>query len=167
MIEYQEIDMKTHVHILIAVAAILCLATVGCADKVEETEDSLLGLSKTSVFDTPDPVLAGIGAGEPGENETRDAYFSAAPPMIPHRIEDFVPIRIGENMCLECHDMPDMIGQELSDGDATPMPASHYTDLRNDPGTMTGEVIGARFTCTQCHAMQTDAEPLVANTYEQ
>ena len=167
MIKYEEIDMKTHVQILIAAAAILCLATVGCADKVIETEDSQLGLEKTSVFDTPDPVLAGFSAGEPGENETWDAYFSEAPPMIPHQIEEFLPIRFGENFCMECHDAPDGIGVEQEEGDATPMPASHYTDLRNDPGTMTDEVIGARFTCTQCHAQQADAEPLVANTYTQ
>ena len=167
MIEHEEIDMKTHVQILIAAAAILCLAAVGCADEVEETEDSQLGLEKTSVFDTPDPVLAGIRAGEPGENETWDAYFSAAPPMIPHLIEDYIPIRIGENMCMECHDLQDMIGQGLAAGDPTPIPVSHYTDLRNDPGTVTDQVIGARFTCTQCHAQQADAEPLVANTYAQ
>ena len=167
MIGYEEIDMKMCAQILIAAAVILCLAAVGCAGKVEETQDSLLGLSKTSVFDTPDPVLAEITAGEPGENETAAAYFNEAPPMIPHRIEDFIPIRIGENQCMECHDLKDMIGQELAAGDPTPIPASHYTDLRNDPGTVTDQVVGARFTCTQCHAPQTNAEPLVANSYTQ
>ena len=47
------------------------------------------------------------------------------------------------------------------------MPASHYTNLRTDPGTVTGQVIGARFTCTQCHAPQADNDPPVANTYSQ
>ncbi len=167
MIGNEEIEMKLHKGTLIMVAIILLLAGAGCADKVEEIEDSRLGLSKTGVYATPDPVLAGISAGEPGENDTVDAYFSAAPPMIPHLIEDFLPIRIGENMCIECHDIPDSIGSERAAGDPTPMPASHYTDLRNDPGNMTGQVIGARFTCVQCHAQQSDAEPLVANTYRQ
>ncbi len=165
MNEYEETDMKQCVKILMVAAVILLLAGAGCAKKVKETEDSQLGLSKTSVFDNPDPVLASTTAGEPGENQTVDAYFNEAPPMIPHLIEDFIPIRIGENMCMECHDLPDAIGQEPAEGDPTPIPASHYTDLRNDPGTVTDHVVGARFTCTQCHATQLDAEPLVANTY--
>lgn len=159
--------MKLHTGTVIAAVAIMLLANAGCSGKANETEDSQLGLEKTSVFETPDPVVAAVAAGEPGENTTEEAYFNESPPMISHRIEDFIPIRIGENMCMECHDLPDMIGQEVAQGDPTPMPASHYTDLRNDPGTVTGQVIGARFTCTQCHAPQADAEPLVPNTYTQ
>ena len=70
-------------------------------------------------------------------------------------------------MCLECHDLPDQIGQEPAPGEPSPMPASHYTDLRRSPDEVTQEVIGARYVCTQCHAPQTNAQPLVANTYRQ
>jgi nitrate reductase cytochrome c-type subunit len=98
-------------------------------------------------------VLAAIPSG------LREARGPRIPSFL---IEDFVPIRVGENLCLECHDVPDQIGQETVAGDATPMPASHYRDDDTAAGAS-----GSRFTCTLCHAPQTDAEPLVANTYRQ
>jgi cytochrome c-type protein NapB len=150
---------------LSSIVVIAALALVGAACESPGVSDEELGLSKTSVFATPDPVLAASTAIEPGENETLEAYFEDAPPMIPHAIEDFLPLKVGENMCLECHELPDQMGQVAEAGEPTPLPASHYTDLRRDPETVTGGVIGARFVCTQCHAPQTDAAPLVANTY--
>jgi cytochrome c-type protein NapB len=156
--------------IVLSVAVIAAL-TLSCAvgDRTEETavDADQLGLSKTSVFATPDPVVAGSSAGEPGENETVEAYFSGAPPLIPHQVADFMPIRIDENMCLECHDLRDQIDAATEPGDPTPMPASHYTDLRREPNDVTQQVIGARFDCSLCHALQADAQPLVANTYAQ
>jgi len=148
-----------------AVTIPILLAMACAAEK--GVEDSQLGLSKDSVFSTPEPIVAVNEANEPGENETQAAYFSGSPPVVPHRVEEFLPIRVGENMCLECHDLPDQIGQEPEPGEPSPMPASHYTDLRRDPDEVTGTVIGARYVCTQCHAPQTNAQPLVANTYRQ
>jgi cytochrome c-type protein NapB len=148
-----------------AIVALGVLVILGCARAPETDEavaDDEIGLTPTSVFDTPDPLVPATVAKDPGENELLGAYFSGSPPVIPHRIDDFVPIRIGENMCLECHDLPDQIGVETVAGDPTPMPASHYRDDDAAAGAS-----GARFTCTQCHAPQTDAEPLVANTYRQ
>lgn len=130
-------------------------------------DDRELGLSKTSVFSTPDPIVATMEAKEPGESEPLEPYFSGSPPVIPHQVEDFLPIQLENNLCLDCHDQPDQIGEEREEGEPTPIPASHYTDLRHSPEQVTQELIGARFVCTQCHAPQTGAEPLVVNTYEQ
>lgn len=150
------------------IVAMVTLVLVGCAAPTDESvDDAQLGLSKTSVFSTPDPIVATSTAGEPGENVTSDAYFSESPPLIPHQVEEYLPIRIGENLCLDCHDLPDQIGEPVAGGDPTPAPASHYTDLRRSPGEVTDTIIGARFSCMQCHAPQADAEPLVANTYRQ
>jgi len=155
--------MKTRTLMSIVAAATLILVSVACEKKA--VEDEKLGLSKTSVFATPDPIVAGTTAKAPGENETWEPYFSGSPPLISHDVTDSLPIRIGENLCLDCHGLPDEIGQEVEPGDPTPIPASHYTDLRRTPDKVTKNLIGARFTCTQCHAPQADAEPLVANTY--
>ena len=125
-----------------------------------------LGLSKTNVFETPEPLLAKFVGGDPGENERSTGYFSGSPPVIPHQIVDFMPITMEENGCLDCHELPDEIGKEPAEGDARSMPASHFTDLRRDPGKVTRKVIGARYSCDQCHAPQADAAPLVANTYQ-
>jgi cytochrome c-type protein NapB len=50
-------------------------------------------------------------------------------------------------------------------GAPTPMPPSHYTDMRNAPGTVAGKLIGSRYVCTQCHAPQASVKPLVGKTF--
>ena len=129
--------------------------------------DKSLGLDKNDVFAMPDPISAPMAGGEPGENDKIAAYFEGAPPPIPHRIEEFLPIRAGENQCLDCHDDPASLGSPVAAGDPTPIPATHYTDLRRAPTEVTDALIGARFVCVMCHAPQHDALPLVENTYRQ
>ena len=85
--------------------------------------------------------------------------------MIPHLIEDSLPILVGQNMCIDCHELPDSIGAKRMPGEPTPAPKSHYTDLRRNPNTVKKRIIGARYFCVQCHAPQTDAKPLVENTF--
>jgi len=155
--------MKSRILFLVLALALLVLLAQACAgggndEAVTEkaVTDDELGLSKASVFSTPDPIVAGSTAKDPGENELLGAYFSGSPPVVS-----------GENSCLECHDLHEQIGEEVASGDPTPMPASHYTDLRRNPDEVTTKVIGARFVCTQCHVPQSDAAPLVANTYHQ
>ena len=152
---------------LLSIIVVAALALIGVACEAPGVSDEELGLSKTSVFATPDPIVAVSTANEPGENQTLEAYFEGAPPLVPHVVEDFLPITIGGNICLDCHDLPDEIGQETEPGDPTPIPASHYTDLRRDPETVTAKLIGSRFVCGQCHAPQTDTTPLVVNNYTQ
>jgi cytochrome c-type protein NapB len=147
------------------VAAGVLAAFVGLYHAQKAVEAETLGLSKTSVLDTPAPAVPASKAKEPGENLVLGAYFSKAPPLVPHLIRDFLPIRIGENACADCHDAQDQIGEALGEGEPTPIPASHYTDLRRAPEKVGKKLVGARYVCTQCHAPQTDAVLLVANTY--
>lgn len=149
---------------LLATALLAACGPTDTAPEAGQPEESL-GLSRTSVFDDPDPVVAPISAADPGENETTPAAFEGAPPVIPHRIEDFLPIRREENGCVECHDTPDSIGQELATGEPTPMPPSHYEDLRDSSGSAGEALDAARWNCTMCHIPQSDATPLVANTF--
>jgi len=148
--------MRTNT-VLVLAAAFALLAALAAA---EEIADDALGLSG-SVFDTPDPLVPAASAGEPGENSKLGSYFEGAPPMISHGIEDLLPITFEDNLCLDCHDLRDEIGAD----EATPMPVSHYTDLRKPGSAAAAKPVGARYTCTQCHAAQTDAKPLVASDY--
>ncbi len=150
--------MRTHTLIIAAAVAFLVGGVV--AGEVEET----FGLSG-SVFDTPDPVVPMDAAGEPGENQKLGGYSEGMPPLISHQTTDQLPITLKENLCLDCHHLPAEIGTEIAAEDATPVPVSHYTDLRKPGSKATQELIGARYVCTQCHAAQTDAAPLVASTY--
>jgi len=161
--------MKPRTLLSIFGLVVVAMLAQGCAggEPAKALTDDELGLDKESVFATPDPIVASSTAKDPGENELLGAYFSESPPSISHDISEFLPIKIDDNMCMDCHDLLDEIGNEQAGGDPTPMPTSHYTDLRSNPGEVTANVIGARFVCTQCHATQVDAEPLVENTYRQ
>ena len=152
--------MKSHTRLVIAIAAVL-LVGIAVADDVEGEACGRSG----SVFDTPGPIVPSPAAGEAGENEKLGSYFEGMPPMISHQVADYLPITAAENLCLDCHDLRDQIGGEIGADEPTPMPESHYTDLRR-PGSEAAEnPVGARYTCVQCHVPQTAAEPLVASTY--
>ena len=153
--------------VLVLLFALVLVQACAGSHREAGTADSELGLSKSSVFSTPEPIVATSPAIEPGENELLGAYFSGSPPSISHDISDFVPIKINDNLCLDCHDLVDMIGDKIGPGEPTPMPVSHYTDLRHNPDVVTDSLIGARFNCTQCHVQQTDAPTLVDSTYGQ
>ena len=86
--------------------------------------------------------------------------FAGAPPLVTHGIEELPAITRANNMCVDCHAV-----KEKVKGQPTPIPASHYTDLRNAPGRVGDKVAGARWVCTACHVAQTDAGPLVGNRF--
>jgi nitrate reductase cytochrome c-type subunit len=75
-------------------------------------------------------------------------------------VEDFLPITQKQNACLDCHAV-----KEKKPGEPPPIPPSHYTDYRNAPGRVGGQVVGARYVCVSCHAASTDAPDLVENRF--
>ena len=151
---------------LTGLALTLVLTSV-CANAqaAKPVKDSSLGLSKTSVNDSPEPEKFGYSDNFPGTGDLLPRAYLDAPPQIPHNIEAFLPVSTKNNACKMCHDNPAMQGKKVK-GQATAMPASHYTDLRHAPGKMTKELIGARYVCTQCHVPQANVKPLVTNTFD-
>jgi cytochrome c-type protein NapB len=115
------------------------------------------------VFDTPSPESFSYSASSPGSNEVLPLAYAGAPPQIPHNIDNLVPVTAENNQCVACHNTPGLIGQK-GKGQPTPMPESHYTDLRRTPGKVTKKLTGSRFVCTQCHAPQAEVDPLVENS---
>jgi cytochrome c-type protein NapB len=130
-------------------------------DAVDELN---MGLSKTSVFDTPTPTSYEYSNAKPGKNEWLPRAWEGAPPQIPHRVEMYLPVVAADNQCLDCHDTPKYIGKpknmDRTVKNKSPMSADHYTSDALDT------VAGARFNCTQCHVPQSNAAPLVDNTYQ-
>ena len=124
-----------------------------------------MGLSKQSVFAVPEPGLYQDSGKEPGQNKVLPRAYLNAPPQIPHVIGDFLPITAETNMCAACHNLPDQWGKKRKAGEATPIPQSHYIDLRHAPGKVADQLIGARYNCNQCHVAQMNATPLVENTF--
>ena len=148
----------------------LAFALAGCAHLSRKTphpepvpapvSEASIGLVKGSLFDVVEPPRVEPNDSSPGELPVLHRAYPGAPPEIPHGIADFVPITADTNACVTCHGVA-----EKEEGGPTPIPASHYTDLRNAPGRRGENVAGARNTCTLCHLPQTGAKPLVGNRF--
>lgn len=122
------------------------------------------GLTPAGVFDTPTPVNFSYSDKFPGSSTVLPRAYPNAPPQIPHSIDGFKPVTAALNACLGCHNNPSMWGKNTK-GLPTPIPKSHYTDLRNTPTQTTEQITGARYVCTQCHVPQALLDPLVENSF--
>lgn len=146
-------------------ASIVLMAASSVSFAAQPIAADSMGLSKGSVFEVPAQKAYATKARPAGENKVLPRAYLNAPPQIPHDIGDFLPITAQSNLCIACHNLPDQWGQKPQQGKATPIPQSHYTDLRNAPGKVADHLINARYTCNLCHVPQMDAKPLVENTF--
>ena len=144
---------------------VLVAVGTGAALAAQTIKTNDMGLSKTSVFDVPEPKVYHYNTAQPGQSKVLPRAYPGSPPQIPHDIRSFLPITAKRNMCVLCHNQPNQWGKQRATGTPTPMPTSHYTDLRNAPGKVTDQPIRARFNCDQCHVPQADAPALVGNTF--
>jgi nitrate reductase (cytochrome), electron transfer subunit len=96
---------------------------------------------------------------DPGESTKFQRAFENAPPMIPHNVDDFLPIKRDDNQCLDCHHP-----NEAIDAEAPATPASHFYNLRTN--TKLDDLAGANFNCTQCHAPQSNAPQIIRNEFQ-
>jgi len=162
---------------------------VGCATANSSVSDESLSLRKANVQieSVVTPKKVDYIKAAPGEAATIERSFDNAPPLIPHSVEGLVPVTRNNNSCLGCH-MPEVAPSVK----ATAIPKSHFMNFRpthivakngkvikegkivarpnggsNDVfATSTHEKMYAgRFNCTQCHVAQSNAKPLVANTF--
>ncbi len=144
-------------------------------------DENTLGLSETALLS--DDVNIGemkkYSEAAAGTSQMSERSFENAPPMIPHSVQGFLPIKIDANQCLMCH-MPD----KAEAMKATAIPHSHFINYR--PGIketdgmysvdaknnevvnkdLAGKLDHARFNCTLCHSPQTDAKLNVTNTFK-
>lgn len=150
--------MRKTVLLSAVLASLLSLPAFAVEDQA--IPDDSIGLSKTSVYDVPDPTVYKYGGGDPGTNKRAVRSYNTAPPMITHSIKDMVPITRRSNLCKDCHVQPEMIGQKLEVGMPVPTPASHYVNVKK------GQLYMGRWNCTQCHAPQAKVEVLVQNTFK-
>jgi cytochrome c-type protein NapB len=77
-------------------------------------------------------------------------------PTIPHAIDRY-EITINANRCLECH--------RRQFTEATGAPMISVTHFQDRDGQLLADVAPRRYACTACHVTQTDARPLVENTF--
>ena len=152
----------THPKLFIAVifALLAGLAMIQAETPESGTPDREIGLSKTSVFEVFSPDLVVGNQSSPGDRPLIPRVNPAAPPVVPHGVADWLPITLESNMCVDCHQVE---GKE--EGEPTPIPASHFTDLRREPGRVGEELVGARYLCISCHISLTESAVLVENQF--
>lgn len=147
------------------IAGVLSILFVGLALAAEEpaseggVPDSDVSLRKGSVFGTLSPPAVPSNESSPGEISPPPRPNEESPAVVPHGIADFLPITADSNMCIDCHAV-----EVKEEGEPTPIPASHYIDMRNAPDKKGADVAGARYLCVSCHVEQTATKPLVGNS---
>ena len=82
--------------------------------------------------------------------------FVQQPPLIPHKVEGY-EVTINFNKCMDCH-----AWSRYRDNGATKVSLTHFKD--RDGGELSN-ISPRRYFCMQCHVPQTDAKPLVANSF--
>ncbi len=181
--------MKKFSKIALSIASV-GLIVAGCAATGggDITPDSL-SLRKAPVHDENIKIQkVNYIKAAPGQAKTFERSYVNAPPLIPHSVQGLVPITKKNNACLGCH-MPE-VAKSMH---ATPIPKSHFMNFRptevvakngklikkgrivakvnggaNDVyATPThGKLYPGRYNCTQCHIAQSNAKPLVKNTFK-
>lgn len=86
-----------------------------------------------------------------------DRDFVQQPPLIPHTIAGY-QITKNFNKCMDCHAF-----QKSKTSGATKVSVTHF---RTREGQELDNISPRRYFCTQCHVPQSDARPLVDNTFQ-
>ncbi len=133
-------------------AALAALMVIGAATAQNTTGyQSLRGAAPVSDADLAAPIA---------KLETPQHGFARAyrqqPPLVPHKIDGY-QVTVSNNQCMDCHDYPNNFKYG-----ATKISETHYQDRA---GARLDKVAGTRYFCTGCHVPQTDAKPLVVNTF--
>lgn len=81
---------------------------------------------------------------------------TSEPPLIPHSIRGY-QITKNFNKCMDCH-----AWSKVKETGATKVSVTHFKDAS---GRELANISPRRYVCTSCHVPQTDARPLVGNTF--
>ncbi|MDX1631232.1 MAG: nitrate reductase cytochrome c-type subunit [Thermoanaerobaculia bacterium] len=152
---------------LVAVGTMVILATWPATGAEEKAKGEKgippegISLVEGSVFEVYTPPPVSWNEAYPGEAPLQDPAHPEMPPVIPHGVQDFLPLELDANFCVGCHGI-----EEAEEGDPTPIPESHYVDNRNAPEKTKEEIVGSRYYCLSCHVAQSEAEPLVENEFD-
>jgi cytochrome c-type protein NapB len=131
----------------VAIIGVLCFSAALAADNL----DGLRG--PTPLNEVPKaPRMATV------ENldVRRGRAYTSQPPTIPHAIDRYEITR-NVNFCMYCHSR--VRNKEFG---APMVSATHYMDRDSN---FLAEISPRRYFCTQCHVVQTDAQPPVKNQF--
>jgi cytochrome c-type protein NapB len=106
------------------------------------------------------PEVSGTAEGQikmPKQQERMALNYVNQPPMIPHNVDGY-QISKNTNRCLQCHGV-----EHYRTTGAPRISPTHFMDAN---GKVLGEVAPRRYFCLQCHVPQSDAPPIVGNSFQ-
>ena len=86
--------MKTLTFLATTIGLIATMAACTTTDKSSAIDALNEG---PSVFDTPTPTLYTYSDAKPGYNDRIAKSWDELPPLIPHRVEEFLPVNMEDN----------------------------------------------------------------------
>ena len=151
--------MKISARWAVALVAGLCLAILGPAS-FAQTAGKAGAEPVKALRDAPVGAAEQGGEGDSFRNERDHAAlprdFVQQPPLIPHAIRGY-DITKNFNKCMDCH-----AWSRARETGATKISLTHFRDR---DGKELSTVSPRRYFCMQCHVPQTEARPLVQNTF--
>lgn len=144
--------MKVHALLKLALAAALAFGTclAQAADEPVKLR-SLRGGTPVNQDNIP------VASHQERDHPVSDRDFVQQPPLIPHTTAGY-QITKNFNKCMDCH-----AWQKTKASGAVKISVSHFRDRQ---GQELDSISPRRYFCTQCHVAQTDAKPLVDNTFQ-
>ena len=82
--------------------------------------------------------------------------YPMAPPTIPHKIDHY-QVDLNANKCLSCHSR-----RQTEDSQAPMVSVTHYMDR---DGNFLADISARRYFCNQCHVVQREVQPTLANEF--
>lgn len=108
---------------------------------------------------TQSPEVSGTPEGAihmPKQQGRMALNYVNQPPMIPHSVDGY-QVSKNTNRCLQCHGV-----EHYRTTGAPRVSPTHFMD---SDGNVLSNVAPRRYFCLQCHVPQTDAAPIVENTF--
>ncbi|MEW7311850.1 nitrate reductase cytochrome c-type subunit [Buttiauxella gaviniae] len=108
---------------------------------------------------TQSPEVSGTPEGAihmPKQQGRMALNYVNQPPMIPHSVDGY-QVSKNTNRCLQCHGV-----EHYRTTGAPRVSPTHFMDSE---GKVLSNVAPRRYFCLQCHVPQTDAAPIVENTF--
>ena len=133
---------------------IVCVGIIGAISCVYADDKIATLRGDVSIADVPNAPRM-----EKVENRDikRKRNYPMQPPTIPHKIDGY-QLDLYSNKCLSCHSR-----RRTEESQAPMVSVTHYMDR---DGNFLAEVSPRRYFCIQCHVVQTEAKPLLGNTFE-
>jgi len=137
--------------VLAMALGVMTVSTVHAADPAPVKIQGLRGGTPINQDNVPN------GFKQERDHGPADRDFVQQPPLVPHTIQGY-QITANYNKCMDCH-----AWQKTKASGATKVSVTHF---RTREGQELDNISPRRYFCTQCHVPQTDAKPLVDNTFQ-